>query len=176
MAFRHKKRERQVNAELNITAFMNLMVVLVPFLLITAVFSQVSILNLNLPGTAAAPETPDKPQKALEVVVRKDKLELIERASGSLKVIPNITSGHDFKALNDALKVVKANAEFAEMTNILLLMEEETPYDLIIKTMDAVRMAEQTAVDARGNESKVYAELFPDISIGNAPILDGTSS
>ena len=41
-------RHKEV-VELNITAFMNLMVVLVPFLLITAVFSQVAILDLNLP-------------------------------------------------------------------------------------------------------------------------------
>ena len=56
---RRAKRSREVNADLNITAFMNLMVVLVPFLLITAVFSQVSILNLNLPGTGAPPTKAD---------------------------------------------------------------------------------------------------------------------
>ncbi|MDH3417010.1 MAG: biopolymer transporter ExbD, partial [Gammaproteobacteria bacterium] len=38
-------------ADLNITAFMNLMVILVPFLLITAVFSRLAILELNLPGS-----------------------------------------------------------------------------------------------------------------------------
>jgi len=52
---RHR-RTKQVHAELNITAFMNLMVVLIPFLLITAVFSQVTILKLNLPGAASNDE------------------------------------------------------------------------------------------------------------------------
>ena len=35
------RRQQQEAAELNITAFMNLMVILVPFLLITAVFAAV---------------------------------------------------------------------------------------------------------------------------------------
>ncbi|NIO40724.1 MAG: biopolymer transporter ExbD, partial [Burkholderiales bacterium] len=39
-------------AELDITAFMNLMVVLVPFLLITAVFSRMTVLDLTLPQVA----------------------------------------------------------------------------------------------------------------------------
>ncbi len=39
-----------ITPTLNITAFMNLMVVLTPFLLITAVFSRMAILELNLPG------------------------------------------------------------------------------------------------------------------------------
>ena len=50
---RRSRRRQSTEAELNITTFMNLMVVLVPFLLITAVFSQVSILQLNLPPTSA---------------------------------------------------------------------------------------------------------------------------
>ncbi|MEZ5566521.1 MAG: hypothetical protein R3F24_13915 [Gammaproteobacteria bacterium] len=48
-----RKRRRRRNTEtpgLEITAFMNLMVVLVPFLLITAVFSRLAIIELNLPA------------------------------------------------------------------------------------------------------------------------------
>ena len=45
-------------AELNITAFMNLMVILVPFLLITAVFSRLAILELNLPASSTEPARP----------------------------------------------------------------------------------------------------------------------
>ncbi|MCW4212751.1 MAG: biopolymer transporter ExbD, partial [Candidatus Thiodiazotropha lotti] len=43
--FRHHHKE----AELNITAFLNLMVILIPFLLITAAFSRFSIIELYLP-------------------------------------------------------------------------------------------------------------------------------
>jgi len=49
---RSRRRIRRQNdpVELDITAFMNLMVILVPFLLITAVFSRMAILELNLPS------------------------------------------------------------------------------------------------------------------------------
>ncbi|MCH7773164.1 MAG: biopolymer transporter ExbD, partial [Bacteroidetes bacterium] len=50
---RRLNRRRHPAVELNITAFMNLMVVLVPFLLITAVFTHVTVLDLNLPPPGA---------------------------------------------------------------------------------------------------------------------------
>ena len=47
-----RRRRSQDPGDINITAFMNLMVILVPFLLITAVFSRITILELNLPTAA----------------------------------------------------------------------------------------------------------------------------
>ncbi|NVJ50206.1 MAG: biopolymer transporter ExbD [Gammaproteobacteria bacterium] len=163
------KRTRELNTELNITAFMNLMVVLVPFLLITAVFSQVSILDLNLPGTGAAQEQlMEEPPKALEVIVRKDRLELVERASGSLRAVPNVEDGYDFKTLNEILQQVKSQDDFKDETTITLLLEEDIEYDVLIQTMDAVRLMKQESSDDQGKVI-VYNELFPDISIGSAP-------
>ena len=65
-----RKRHRMETVELNITAFMNLMVILVPFLLITAVFSQVAILELNLPSSNDQPGAEDPETMQLEVIVR----------------------------------------------------------------------------------------------------------
>ena len=59
MKFIHKNYTKEA-VELNITAFMNLMVILVPFLLITAVFSRLTILELNLPALDAASEKQEK--------------------------------------------------------------------------------------------------------------------
>lgn len=165
---RRAKRSREVNADLNITAFMNLMVVLVPFLLITAVFSQVSILNLNLPGTSAAQNKPDEPVKALEVIVRKDRLEIAERGSGGFVTIPNSDDGYDFNKLNDSLQRIKASPDFADETSVTLLLEENIEYDVLIQTMDAVR-AMTTEESDGSTKTIIYGELFPDISIGSAP-------
>ena len=169
--FRRKsKKSREMNAELNITAFMNLMVVLVPFLLITAVFSQVSILNLNLPtGTSDALPAEEDPPKALEVVIRADKFDVLERNSGLLKRIPNTEEGYDYKELNAFLQQVKAHPEFNTDTGVTLLMEMETEYDTLIQTMDAVRLIEreERELDEQGNV--IQGELFPNISMGDAP-------
>ena len=129
------RRLKEVNVELNITAFMNLMVVLVPFLLMTAVFSQVSILNMNLPtGASEDVSSEDEPPKALEVIIRVDRFDVLERNSGLLKSIPNIEQGHNYLELNLFLQQVKTHPEFNTDTGITLLMEAETSYDSLIQT------------------------------------------
>lgn len=167
---RRSKKMKEVNAELNITAFMNLMVVLVPFLLMTAVFSQVSILNLNLPaGVSEVVETEEEPPKALEVVIRLDRLDVLERNSGLLKSIKNIDDQYNFLELNQFLQQVKAHPEFNTDTGITLLMEMDTPYDALIQTMDAVRLVELEEKDLDGDGNTIHGELFPNISMGDAP-------
>ncbi|NVJ61346.1 MAG: biopolymer transporter ExbD [Gammaproteobacteria bacterium] len=172
MSLRRAKRSRETNTELNITAFMNLMVVLVPFLLITAVFSQVSILNLNLPGTGAPQTKPDEPPKALEVVVRSNRLEIVERSTGSSITIANTGKKYDFEKLNEALQQLKASPDFASETAITLLLEENIEYDVLVQTMDAVRLMKSESNES-GTKVITYGELFPDISIGSAPVLGG---
>ncbi len=73
----HYRRRSKPDAELDMTTFLNLMVVLVPFLLITAVFSRTTIIELRLPtteGGAAASE----PSYRVEVVVRQSGLEILD--------------------------------------------------------------------------------------------------
>ena len=167
---KRSRRLKEVNAELNITAFMNLMVVLVPFLLMTAVFSQVSILNMNLPtGTSESLPTEEEPPKALEVIIRADRFDVLERNSGLLKSISSLESGHDYLQLNSFLQQVKTHPEFNTDTGVTLLMEAETPYDDLIQTMDAVRIIvrQEKELDEEGNQ--IHGELFPNISMGDAP-------
>ncbi len=169
--FRNKsKKLRETNVELNITAFMNLMVVLVPFLLMTAVFSQVSILNMNLPtGVTESEPTEEDPPKALEVIIRPSRFDILERNSGLLKSIENTEDGYDYLALNLFLQEVKSHPEFNTDTGITLLMEMETPYDALIQTMDAVRLIERDEKDLDDDGNQVHGELFPNISMGDAP-------
>ncbi|MGX5201654.1 ExbD/TolR family protein [Aliikangiella sp. IMCC44632] len=176
--FRRKsKRTRENNAELNITAFMNLMVVLVPFLLITAVFSQVSILNLNLPeGVSESLPSEDEPPKALEVVIRKDKFDVLERQSGLLKSIPMLDSEYDFKGLNEYLQQVKQHPEFNTDTGVTLLLESDTQYDILVQTMDAVRLIEREEIELDSQGFVIQGELFPNISMGDAPPVSLNSS
>ena len=77
---RRRLRRKHVHEppEINITAFMNLMVILVPFLLITAVFSRITILELNLP--AYSEQSAQSPaQFQLEVIVRQDTIDVGDR-------------------------------------------------------------------------------------------------
>ena len=153
-------------AELNITAFMNLMVILVPFLLITAVFSRLAILELNLPGSSSEPVEPQEQVFQLEVIVRQGKIEVGDRNQGLLGVYPNGDEGYDFAALSTKLSELKKR--YPAKTDASILLEQDIPYDTLVQVMDAVRVAER--VDEK---SVRRSDLFPDISIGDAPVLDG---
>ena len=160
---RRSRRKQPVDADINITAFMNLMVVLVPFLLITAVFSQISILELNLPATTPAQQQEEQKKPiVLEILIYKNRLEVVDRQTGPLKIIPNVDNKHDFNAMVKTLKAVKTR--FPDITEITLLLEANTSYEVLVTAMDKVRLTEQMV-----NGSPIKAELFPDIAIGDAP-------
>ena len=76
MIGRRKRPTKQV-AELDITSFMNLMIVLVPVLLMMMVFSRITVLELSLPqlGEASQIDIDDKNQQ-LELLVRRDGIEV----------------------------------------------------------------------------------------------------
>ena len=161
------RRQNTETAELNITAFMNLMVILVPFLLITAVFSRLAILELNLPGSSTEPVEPEEQVFQLEIVVRDDRIEVGDRNQGLLGIYPNTEAGeYDYQALTD--KLVELKDRYEEKTDASILLESDIAYDTIVQVMDRVRIAERIE-----DESIVRRDLFPDISIGDAPVTDG---
>ena len=154
-------------AELNITAFMNLMVILVPFLLITAVFSRLAILELNLPGSSTEAVDPQEQTFQLEVIVRKDKIEIGDRNQGLLGIYPNTEEGeYDYEALS--IKLSELKNRYPDKTDASILLESDIAYDTLVQVMDRVRIEEEIQ-----DESIVRNDLFPDISIGDAPVLPG---
>jgi biopolymer transport protein ExbD len=163
----HRGGRRNVEtAELNITAFMNLMVILVPFLLITAVFSRLAILELYLPGSSSEPVEPQELTFQLEVTIRERSIEVGDRNVGALGVYPNNADGYDFEALSTKLAEIKES--YPEKTDASILLEEEISYDTLVQVMDRVRVQEIVETDGVSRR-----DLFPDISIGDAPVVDG---
>lgn len=166
------RRAHREPPELNITAFMNLMVILVPFLLITAVFNQVNILEMNLPEQKDQTEPPaeqEPPEFQLELILREDTLVVGDRPGRVLKTfaLQGEGKGYDLEALSELLKKLKAR--FPDETTALLLLEPEVPYERLIEVMDTVRVVEQ---EQQGK--MVQAELFPDIALGDAPESERT--
>ncbi|VAX05409.1 Biopolymer transport protein ExbD/TolR [hydrothermal vent metagenome] len=161
---RHRHRRKPASVELNITAFMNLMVVLVPFLLMTAVFSHLTILELNLPDGASKAGN-DKPGFQIQIIINKNSLLVADSKGGLIKRIP-VTDKSDkpYFALRETLKQIKAR--LPDKTDATILSQADTPYDTLVKVMDTVRI-----YPAQVDGEMVNAELFPDISIGDAPKL-----
>ncbi|HHM06366.1 MAG TPA: biopolymer transporter ExbD [Gammaproteobacteria bacterium] len=148
---------------LDITAFLNLMVILVPFLLITAVFSHLSILELNIPPSVENTQTPEE-DLALEIIIRPDMLQVGFRQAGIIAELPRAGTEHDYPGLTEVLKKVKAR--FPDKVDATILAEPDTAYDTLIHVMDATR-----TVDIVRAGSVVKGELFPALSVGDAPPL-----
>jgi biopolymer transport protein ExbD len=149
-------------AALEVTAFINLIVVLVPFLLSTAVFSRLAVLDLTLPAQSSGVEKL-KGDLQLEIVIRGDGLNVGDRIGGQIMWIPNLESGVDVRTLAQLMQELKSR--FPDKTEASILAEPGTSYDVLVQVMDAVREGHL----AQG-ATEVRAELFPDISIGDAPI------
>ncbi|MBB5212375.1 ExbD/TolR family protein [Microbulbifer hydrolyticus] len=190
--------------ELDITAFLNLMVVLVPFLLVSAVFSRVTILELNMPAGAGGGA--EDPGVTLEVVVRKEVLEIsdgdkviarfpnLNREEGAeagaavaaegaaeedvpldengLPVILPTEEVYDLAKLREHL--IRIKEAYPDKTDSVLLMEQDVAYEHLVGVMDAVRSAQVMPKVEEGMQPDPEAtpetlELFPDISLGDAP-------
>lgn len=162
---RHRGR-REEAAELNITVFMNLMVILVPFLLITAVFSRMAVLELYLPGASEAAADADEPVFQLEITIREDRIEVGDRNIGAFGVYASRNGSYDFAALGRKLAEIKA--DYPTKTDASILLEPDISYDTLVQVMDRVRVSETVE---EGNV--VRTDLFPDISIGDAPAREG---
>ena len=162
-SYQIRKLERHARkpAELLLVPMIDIFTVLVTFLLMTAVFSRTVILQLNLPPPNTTWKEPP-PGLQLEVMVRKDLLQVADRNTGPLATLPNTASGYDYDALTEYLKRVKA--KFPDKTDASILLESDTSYDTLVQVMDRVRVFE-----VGQGMSTVQAELFPDISIGDAP-------
>jgi len=158
----HYKRRVSTTYEIDVTTFLNLMVVLVPFLLITAVFSRLTIVELNLPSAAGGP-TNNQDNFRVEVIVREAGME-ISNGSAMIASIPKKDEEYDLESLSEL--IVELKRAYPNQEEASVLMEPRIPYDYLIQVMDVVRSIEvPTDVE---NEFELYA-LFSDISVGDAP-------
>ncbi len=160
----HYKRRTKPEHELDVTTFLNLMVVLVPFLLITAVFSQLTIVELNLPSSAGGASSADNFR--VEVIVRETGFE-ISNGSATIASIPKVDDEFDFETLSDFMIELKQSYPNHDAASVLV--EALIPYDYLIRAMDIVRSVEVPSIDDQGEEQFQLYALFSQISVGEAP-------
>lgn len=189
-----RKLRQKDPPDLDITAFLNLMVVLVPFLLVSAVFSRISILQLDLPAAVGEGEVGEK-ELTIEVIVRRDRIEVGD-GEQIVTRLPNLDPaaaaagapvsenpeqqpadgvqanlmqqrGYDLAGLSKVLREIKGNYPYK--LNATVLMEPDLEYDILVQIMDTVSTV--SLPDEKG-EMQRY-DLFPLISVGDAPVIEG---
>ena len=162
------RRLRKQAAELEVTAFINLIVVLVPFLLSTAVFTRMSVLDLQLPAQSSGVQQLKGNDLQLEIVIRPEGIAVTDKIGGLIQDVPAKNGQHDTQAL--AALMLQLKQKFPDKTSATLLAEDNTPYEHLVQVMDAVR-----ARYAANGAQMSRTDLFPDISIGDAPLRKSKS-
>ena len=188
MARKHhyKRRTKSEAHEIDVTTFLKLMVVLVTFMLMTAVFKRMKIIEMDLPSAASGQNnTPDTFR--VEVIVREEGME-ISNGSAIIATIPKKEDEFDLETLSDFMVMLKQ--QYPSHDSASVLMEAQIPYDYLIQVMDVVRSVElpvksqeavddQAVVDSQevvegqevvdGQEQMQLYALFSEISVGDAP-------
>ena len=165
----HKNMRRvRKPSELLLVPMIDIFTVLVTFLLMTAVFSRVTILQLDLPsandGSAAAP-----PAFRLEVIVRESGFELTNGES-LIAALPKVDGEYDWATLTQLAQQLKS--ENPDVDDASVLMERTVKYDYLIQVMDAIRSVELPVDGGSAADPAVATkrtELFTNIAVGEAP-------
>ncbi len=139
---------------------MNLFMVLIPFLLLTAVFARTTIIDLRLPQESMAES--DKKEVTSDEVLTISVTDSGLYFSGLGKSTPPVKkkdNEYDFELLTKRLEKIKD--EHPEKEEVILLFSPDAPYELIIRMMDATR--ETSIKDDLGQTRR---RLFPAVSVG----------
>ena len=146
----HRRREVDI-PELNVTPFMNLMIVLVPVLLLSLVFTHTTVIVLDFPE---ASDGVSSEVQHLEVRILTTELVVADQR-GVIKRLPAVDGEHDFAALNQVM--LQAKQQMPGKRDALILLQPDTDYQALVYVMDSIR-------------SYQTMELFPDMSLGDVPV------
>ncbi len=164
---RFKRHHHKREAELEITSFLNLMIILVPVLLVMMVFSRITVVDLILPDLGDPSQQNPDIVKQLEIVFYPDAIGVNYPAGIEVRRIAKKEGKHDFDLLSKVLQQVKRNFndQGIEKRDALILSQPETDYQELITAIDTVRSYKAVVVT-----DVVDAELFPAVSLGDAPV------
>jgi biopolymer transport protein ExbD len=160
MARHHKRHEA---ADINLTSMIDMFTILVFFLLVHGGFVRLAILELNLPTSQTAAND-EPPEFQLEITVRETGIEVGDRSTGLLNRIDKTGDNYHLDQLSSYLETVKQR--FPDKADATLLLEPDISYELLVAVMDKVRISDRRDED----NILLRSELFPEISIGDAPV------
>ncbi len=147
--------KRQSNLEVNLVPFIDLMSVLITFLLITAVWTQVSMIKLGSSlYSKQNTEDVDKPPPKTEVPLRVD-----VKDAGYIIVIgpkridvPKKGADYDIETL--VMQLMQIKQVYPEKIDAVVTMDEHLKYDFLIQGMDSLLQAGFPAISVATGGAK----------------------
>ncbi len=138
--------QRKSAGDLNLMPVMNLFLILVPFLLVTATFVELAVLDISLPEMQSSSRQAQQQQQAQErkpavlnlLAIRENGIEL-KSPTFTFGLIPRQTDGYDYNLLKSYLAQVKQ--KFPEAVDVVIAPEDNIRYQVVIDIMDRCREA-----------------------------------
>jgi biopolymer transport protein ExbD len=134
-----------VESDLEIMPLMNLFVAMIPMLLISAVFLNVTVIDMKAPADDTA-VTPPRESLALSVTIQEAAF-VIEGRGIARQVIPRADADAD-QQLGGALSDV--SAAHPDNHDIIIVSQPDTRYDDIVAVMDISRESGLPSVSLLG--------------------------
>ena len=110
MALNFSKKDRE-DADIDITSFMNLMIVLVPVMLLSLTFTQITVHEINLPSLSPSATSADETPPQLKVKLTNKGMDVFYPGNVLIQNIPLKTNDDgdslDFSQLSLVLQKVK---------------------------------------------------------------------
>lgn len=132
---------KSANFELNLVPFIDLFSALICFLLMTAAWQNLEVINTGNPPksvdlrdgeTSSTSEKPPAPKVVLSVTLYHDRIELIE--NNSVRTLHNLSGAIDVAQLKSTLSVW--SKRYPSKKDVLLSSENRAPYKSLILLMD----------------------------------------
>ncbi|MBA2321259.1 MAG: biopolymer transporter ExbD [Deltaproteobacteria bacterium] len=154
--------EEEGSGELNLTPYLDIITTLVIFMIFTfQVVIEFRLIDVFVPAFGKKPDQaeappPDKPVVTVYLVIVEDGYRITASDLLAPSEIPKKGDGtYDTEKLRETLVTWKDKLDLGE--SIILIAQDDTEYDLVIRTMDAIRM-----------DGKKF--LFPDVALGAATL------
>lgn len=151
----HGKKKKSLDANINVVPAIDLLSCCISFLLFTAVWTQISRLQVQQLGTGAPePAQEQLQQKALAVTLAVGERGMALQVGDAAYDIPTLgrtaegVVTQDLKSLATRLKAVKG--EYPDQASIIVTAEDTVPYGDLVHVIDACLAAGLAQVSVTG--------------------------
>ena len=139
-----RKHRLTSDNELQIITFLNMMVILIPFLLMTTVFAKMAVIELTPPGVSSEQPAQPPPVKKdpaagfrLTIALLDNEINVLNGET-TLGVFKKNTDGsYDLTGLPPLLSQLKQ--QYPEENDAVILSRPNIPYMIVVEIIDAVR-------------------------------------
>jgi biopolymer transport protein ExbD len=151
--FARLRRSQDLDDEINMVPIMNMFMVLIPFLLMSASFFHIKAINTSVPVLAEGGSEENADKQIVVTVVVKLKMNGIQTSALSKDLSESDLATLDgeftfrsddetaYTAFSEYLKKVKKR--YPKSDTLILIPEDDILYDTIIQTMDVARKTDE---------------------------------